>query len=43
MLIIRRSNCITQLLVSSHFVDGRPVRRYVEECDKIIIKQEFVH
>ena len=27
VLIIRKSNCIIQHLVSSHSVDGRPVRR----------------
>ena len=34
VLIIRRSNCIMQHLVSSHSVD---------EYNKLIIKQEFVH
>ena len=39
MLIIRRSICITQHLVSSHSVGGRPVRtgRPPTECDDSIL------
>ena len=40
-------NCIIQHLVSSHSVGGRPVHRlreeYVKACNKLIIKQDFVH
>jgi len=43
-LIIRRSNCIIQHLVSSHSVGGRQqCLKHVEEYNKLIIKQEFVH
>ena len=61
VLIIRRSNCIIQHLVSSHSVGGCAVpcfiisiiflymfrellcSKHVEEYNKLIIKQEFVH
>ena len=47
-------NCIIQHLVSSHSVGDRPVHRlrefslnlclkHVEEYNKLIMKQEFVH